>query len=322
MSNAASIEVRVAKKRVEAREICTLELVEASGARLPAFSAGSHVDIHLPDGLTRQYSLCNDPAETHRYLIGVLKDPATRGGSRAMHELIQEGDVLRISVPKNHFALAHDAGRHLLLAGGIGVTPILCMAERLAIVGADFEMHYCTRSAERTAFKERIGAASFVGKVSVHFDDGAPDQKLDVANLLKGLQARTHLYVRGPKGFMDAVLSGARSAGWPEDRLHCKFFSAEPVKNEGDTSFEVRLASSGKAVIVAKDQTVMQALAAASIEVQTSYEQGVCGTCVTRVLQGVPDHRDMYLTPDEQAKNDQFTPCCSRSKSPMLVLDL
>ena len=196
------------------------------------------------------------------------------------------------------------------------------MVERLAIMGADFEMHYCTRSAERTAFKERIGAASFASRVSFHFDDGAPEQKLDIPTVLERPQAGAHLYVCGPKGFMDAVLCGARNAGWPEERLHCEFFSAEPVTSEGDTSFEVKMASSGKVVIVAKDQTVVQALAAAGIEVQTSCEQGVCGTCVTRILQGVPDHRDMYLMPDEQAKNDQFTPCCSRSKSPMLVLDL
>jgi vanillate O-demethylase ferredoxin subunit len=320
--NTSVIKVRVARKRLEALDICTIELVEANGAALPAFSAGSHIDVELPGGMTRQYSLCNDPSEGHRYLLGVLKDPATRGGSKTMHELVKEGDTLQISAPKNHFALAHDASRHLLLAGGIGVTPILCMAERLAVVGAEFEMHYCTRSKERTAFLQRIGASSFAKHVSFHFDDEAPEQKLDVAALLATPDPRTHLYVCGPKGFMTAVLDSARAFGWPESQLHYEFFSAEVVKSDTDGSFEVKLASSGQVVVVPSDQTVIQALAAIGVEIPTSCEQGVCGTCLTRVLQGVPDHRDLYLLPDEQAKNDQFTPCCSRSLSPLLILDL
>jgi vanillate O-demethylase ferredoxin subunit len=320
--HASNLPVRVARKSVEAIDICTFELVSANGTPLPAFMAGSHVDVHLPGGITRQYSLCNDPGESHRYLIGVLKDPATRGGSKAMHELVNEGDVLTISTPKNHFPLAHEAKRSLLLAGGIGVTPILCMAERLAIAGADFEMHYCTRSKDRTAFHARIRSSAFSNAVSFHFDDGAAEQKLDLAALLTKPQPSTHLYVCGPKGFMDAVLSTARARGWPESQLHYEFFSAEPVKSRSDASFEVKLANSGKVVVVPKDKTVVQALAEAGCEVQTSCEQGVCGTCLTRVLEGEPDHRDLYLTPEEQAVNDQFLPCCSRAKSALLVLDL
>ena len=322
MTTPGAMIVTVAHKRAEAENICTFELVGQGGRPLPAFSAGSHVDVNLPNGLTRQYSLCNDPAESHRYLIGVLRDPASRGGSEAMHALVKEGDTLTISAPKNHFPLAHDARRSLLLAGGIGVTPILCMAERLAVAGAEFEMHYCSRSPARTAFRQRIEASAFAPKVQFHFDDGAPEQKLDLAALLGTAEAETHLYVCGPKGFMDAVLSTARAKGWPEAQLHYEFFSAEPVKLESDGSFEVSLASSGKVVKVAKDQTVVQALAAVGVEVLTSCEQGVCGTCLTRVISGEPDHRDMYLTPEEQAANDQFLPCCSRAKSAMLVLDL
>ena len=320
--NASELHVRVARKSIEAIDICTFELVDVNGGPLPAFSAGSHVDVHLPNGATRQYSLCNDPVETHRYLIGVLRDPASRGGSQAMHDAVSQGDVLTISAPKNHFPLAHEARRSVLLAGGIGVTPILCMAERLAIAGADFEMHYCTRSRDRTAFHDRISASAYAPKVQFHFDDGAPAQKLDIPSLLATPQPGVHLYVCGPKGFMDFVLGTARARGWPEAQLHYEFFSAEIVKSDSDESFRVLLASSGRIVVVPKDKTVVQALADAGVEVQTSCEQGVCGTCLTRVIEGVPDHKDMYLTPDEQAANDQFTPCCSRSKSPMLVLDL
>jgi vanillate O-demethylase ferredoxin subunit len=239
-----------------------------------------------------------------------------------MHELVQAGDVLAISAPKNHFALAHEAKRSLLLAGGIGVTPILCMAERLAIMGAAFEMHYCTRSRARTAFTQRIAASAFAAQVQFHFDDGDAAQKLDLDALLATPESGTHLYVCGPKGFMDAVLSTARARGWPEAQIHYEFFAAEPVQHDADAAFEVQLASSGRVVVIPKDKTVVQALAEAGVEVATSCEQGVCGTCLTRVLDGVPDHRDLYLTPEEQAANDQFTPCCSRARSQRLVLDL
>jgi len=322
MSSASTLSVRVARKAVEATNICTFELVGVDGAALPSFSAGSHVDVYLPGGLTRQYSLCNDPAETHRYLIAVLRDPASRGGSEAMHQQVQEGQVLQISAPKNHFGLVHDARRSLLLAGGIGVTPILCMAERLAMTGGDFAMHYCTRSRDRAAFLQRITASRYAPRVQLHFDDGAADQKLDLAALLADQQAGVHLYVCGPKGFMDAVLVTAREKGWPESQLHYEFFGAEVARSDSDAGFEVQLASSGRVIAVASDQTVTQALSAAGVEVLTSCEQGVCGTCLTRVLSGVPDHKDMYLTPEEQAANDQFTPCCSRAKTARLVLDL
>jgi len=252
----------------------------------------------------------------------VLRDPATRGGSAGMHDRVQAGDVIAISAPKNHFPLAHEAKKSLLLAGGIGVTPILCMAERLGVTGADFEMHYCTRSKDRTAFHDRIKGSRYAARVQFHFDDGDAAQKFDIARRLATPEPGTHLYVCGPKGFMDAVLSTARSRGWPEPQLHYEFFSADVTPSATDESFEVQCASSGRIVVVPKDKTVVQALADAGIEVQTSCEQGVCGTCITRVLEGVPDHKDLYFTPEEQARNDQFTPCCSRAKSKRLVLDL
>ncbi|WP_157271984.1 PDR/VanB family oxidoreductase [Azohydromonas aeria] len=320
----ATLAVRVARKVEEAADICSLELVSSDGSTLPGFSAGSHVDVHLPGGLVRQYSLCNDPAESHRYLVAVLRDPASRGGSVTVHDAVKEGDEIRISAPKNHFALAHEARKSLLLAGGIGVTPILCMAERLAVTGADFEMHYATRSRERTAFFDRIERSAYADKVTFHFDDGDAAQRLDLAAVLGTPQPGTHLYVCGPKGFMDAVLDTARQAGWGESQLHWEYFAAgaEAAPRADDGSFEVQLASSGRVIPVAPDQTVVQALAGAGVEVLVSCEQGVCGTCLTRVLQGEIDHRDVYLTPEEQAANDQFTPCCSRAKSARLVLDL
>jgi vanillate O-demethylase ferredoxin subunit len=167
-----------------------------------------------------------------------------------------------------------------------------------------------------------VEGRAFAPKVQFHFDDGAEEQKLQLATLLSTPKAGTHLYVCGPKGFMDAVLKTARASGWPEPQIHYEYFGAAVTKSLDDGSFEVKLASSGKIVLIPKDQTVTEALARAGVEILTSCEQGVCGTCITRVLEGEPDHRDLYFTPEEQAKNDQFTPCCSRSKSPLLVLDL
>jgi vanillate O-demethylase ferredoxin subunit len=311
--------VRVAAKTREAQDIFSFELVDAHGMPLPSFSAGSHIDVEIPGGITRQYSLCNPPSESHRYLIAVLHDEKSRGGSRGMHDLVNVGDQLTISAPKNHFALVHEAKSSLLFAGGIGVTPILCMAERLAAIDAPLKMHYCTRSSERTAFAERIRSSSFCDQVEFHCDS---DQKINLANVLASHNDGTHLYVCGPKGFMDAVLTAARAAGWTEDRIHYEFFAAEISASDDDRSFQVKVASTGAVVTVPVEKTVVEALAEIGIEIQTSCEQGICGTCVTRILQGEPDHKDSYLSKDEQAANDQFTPCCSRSRSACLVLDL
>ncbi|MES2257989.1 MAG: PDR/VanB family oxidoreductase [Pseudomonadota bacterium] len=315
------IRVRVARKQSEALDICSFELVALDGPGLPPFSAGSHIDVHLEGGVVRQYSLCNDPTESHRYLIAVLRDPQSRGGSAGMHSL-QEGATLEISAPKNHFPLAHEARSSLLLAGGIGITPLLCMAERLAATGAQFDLHYCGRSRERAAFLDRIQRSAFAQQVHLHFDDDDAAQRFDIGARLATWSPGQHLYVCGPKGYMDAVLAAARAHGWPEQQLHYEFFSAGPIDTANDASFEVQVASSGKVIRVGKDQTVIQALAANGVELPYSCEQGVCGTCVTRVLEGEPDHKDMYLSPQEQARNDQFTPCCSRARSARLVLDL
>lgn len=314
------LNVRVTRKCNEALDIASVELASEEGDSLPSFAAGSHVDVHLPGGLVRQYSLCNDPAETHRYVIAVLRDESGRGGSAAVHDLVHEGDRLQISMPRNHFALAHEASHHLLLAGGIGVTPILCMAERLAASGESFNMHYCTRSRERTAFSDRIAQSGFSASVEFHYDDAG--SMLDIDQVLASAKTGTHLYVCGPRGFMDATLNAARAKGWPESRLHYEFFGAAIDPNATANRFHVRIASSGATIEVPSGCTVVQALAANGIEVMTSCEQGVCGTCLTRVLSGEPDHLDSYLTPEEQATNDQFLPCCSRAKSPLLVLDL
>jgi len=314
--------VRVAHKRPLATDIVGLELVAADGGALPAFDAGAHIDLHLPGGVVRPYSLCNSPAETHRYQLGVLREPASRGGSAAVHTLLQVGQTLQISAPRCHFALQPGAPRSLLLAGGIGITPLLAMAEQLAADGADFALHCAARSADRAAFAARLLMAPWAPRVHLHLDDGEPARRLDLPALLAAPQAGTQLYVCGPGGFIDAVLATARAAGWPEAQLHCERFGAVAETRDTDAAFEVQLGAGGRVVLVARGQTVAQALAQAGAPLTTSCEQGVCGTCLTRVLDGTPDHRDQYLTPEEQAAGDQFLPCCSRACSPRLVLDL
>ncbi|MGO4329142.1 2Fe-2S iron-sulfur cluster-binding protein [Cupriavidus sp. 2TAF22] len=320
--NAPLLTLKVAHKADEAVDICSFVLVDPSGKSLPAFSAGSHIDVHGPSGLVRQYSLCNAANETAHYQIGVLRDPGSRGGSVAMHDGIQEGDLLHVSEPRNHFPLEHAAKRSLLLAGGIGVTPILCMAESLSSIGAPFEMHYCTRSRQRTAFAERISTSAFSAQVMFHFDDGPDDQKLDIVALLRNPDPETHLYVCGPAGFLEFVLSTARAQGWQAPFIHYEYFGAAVGGAEEDKAFDVKINSTGRVYRIAADKSVAVALAERGVEIPVSCEQGVCGTCVTRVLEGELDHRDHYFTDAEHARNDQFTPCCSRSKGEMLVLDL
>lgn len=316
------LEVKVVRKVREAEGVFSYELAAVNGQALPPFSAGSHIDVHLPNGLVRQYSLCNHPDENQRYQIGVLLDPDSRGGSQAMHEQVEEQTVLHISEPRNLFPLAHGANRSLLFAGGIGITPILCMAERLAQTGAEFQLHYCSRSAERTAFVERIKASPFATRASLHFDDQPPEQRLQAGQVLANYRAGDHLYVCGPGGFMEFILSSARAAGWPEEALHREYFAATAQENQDADSFEIQLASSGRCLNVPADRSVAEVLQEAGIDIPLSCEQGICGTCLTRVLEGEPDHRDMFLTDAEKAANDQFTPCCSRAKSARLVLDL
>lgn len=315
------IPAKILHKKVEATGILSFELMRSDGAALPPFSAGSHIDVHLPGGLIRQYSLCNDPAEQLHYRIAVLRDPASRGGSVAMHDALEEGDIITISEPRNHFRLVR-AKKTLLFAGGIGITPLLCMARRLNTMDADFALHYCTRSADRTAFREEITASEFAANVQFHHDDGVAHQKLDLPALIAQPEPGTHVYVCGPTGFIDWVVQTASQQGWPGDQVHVEYFGASPHDTTGNKPFQVKLASSGALYDIPADKSVAQALQEHGVGIPVSCEQGVCGTCVTGVLEGECDHRDLYFTDQEKSLHDQFTPCCSRARGNLLVLDL
>lgn len=314
------IDLRIVSRRVEAEDIVALVLAAPDGGPLPLFSAGSHIDVEVAPGLVRQYSLCSTPAARGQYEIAVLRDPASRGGSVAIHERFQQGGTIRISEPRNHFPLQPVRGKVLLIAGGIGVTPLLCMADRLSAIGAPFALHYCTRSPARTAFHDRIAASEFAPRVHFHFDDGPEAQRLDPASLFAGESANLDVYICGPAGFIDWIVTAAASAGIAPQHIHREYFSAAAVGPTpgGDSPFVLRIASTGESIEVAADETAAAALARHGIEIAVSCEQGICGTCITRVIEGEPDHRDMLMIEGDA----EFTPCCSRSHSPMLVIDL
>ncbi len=321
-----TITARVRRKWLEAEEIVGLELARDDGGELPAFTAGAHIDVHVRPGLVRQYSLYNDPVERHRYLIAVARDPASRGGSVAIHDELREGDLLSVSAPRNLFPLVR-ARRVLLFGGGIGVTPLLCMAQQLAREHADFEFHYSTRTPERTAFRAMITDSAFASRVHFHHSHvnlapGATPDFLDPYGLLPDADDSTHVYVCGPSAFNDAILAAAADIGWQPDNLHCEHFGAAPTDTSGDAAFDVEIASTGETINVPAGRSIADLLVQHGFEVQVSCGQGVCGSCATGLLEGEPEHRDRFLNPEARLRNDEVMVCCARAKSGRLLLDL
>lgn len=312
------IQVEITSRVQEADGIVSLELRAIDGSALPRFDAGAHIDVHVADGCVRQYSLCNDPAEDDRYRLGILLEANSRGGSSAIHASFAVGRQLAISAPRNNFRLVEDAKRSLLLAGGIGVTPLVAMAHRLQTLGADFAFHYCARSAARTAFQAELKQSSFADHVTLHIDDQGPP--LDIEELLAGVGPGVHLYICGPAGFIEFVSAAAKRLGWPSGQVHLEHFAAE-IDASGE-AFEVEARLSGVTVTIPGDKTIAQVLLAHGVDVPLSCEQGVCGTCVTEVMEGVPDHRDLFLSEDEHAANAEMAICCSRSRTARLVLKI
>lgn len=316
------IDVVVVAKRKEADNIYSYFLSRPEGGDLPGFTAGAHIDVHLPPGFVRQYSLCSSPDNLHEYEIAVLKESVSRGGSTLMHDEVGTGTRLKISEPKNHFPLHLYAKRHLLFAGGIGITPLLAMAEVLSQKNADFQLHYSARTRSAAAFVERIQTSAFANNTQFYFSEDGPARKLQTSDLLSSPDDHTHIYICGPARYMESILSLAKESGWPDTNVHREYFSVETNSSGEDTAFEIEIKSSGQIIQVEANQSVIDALEAQGIFVPVSCEEGVCGTCLTRVLAGEPDHRDVFMTDEEHAANDQFTPCCSRSLGKRLVLDL
>ena len=316
------LSVRVQAVRDEAQDVRSFTLVAADARPLPAFSAGSHIDVHVGPGLVRQYSLCSDPSDTGRYQIAVKREPASRGGSQGMHERVREGDLITISAPRNNFALEPAAKHHLLVAGGIGITPLLSMARQLARAGAEFSLIYFSRSIAHTAFHELLSTPQYRGRVTFHYALEPDHVRAYLRRILWTRPPDGHLYLCGPRPFMDLVETTAAPT-WPPDSVHLEYFSADPASLAGPKdSFVIKLARHGGEFEIAEGRTIIEVLAEHGVTVDTSCEQGVCGTCLTGVLEGEPDHRDVYLTDAERLANDRMTVCVSRAKSPRLVLDL
>jgi vanillate monooxygenase ferredoxin subunit len=319
---ARGIEVRIAGRRDAAEGIICLELTPLDGETLPRFEAGAHVDVYLSFRLVRQYSLCNDPAETNRYRLGILLEKNGKGGSAEIHRDFGAGKVIRIGAPRNQFRLAADARHSVLLAGGIGATPLLAMAYQLSAASRSFEMHYFCRTLSRAAFLDNLLTECFALNVKVHFNDAPADHRFVVPRDIPVPGPGHHFYVCGPKGFMDAMIDAARAKGWPEDSIHLENFAAAAQVDSSRSSFVIEARRSGKSVEVQAGETAAQVLLAAGIDVPLSCESGICGTCLTDVIDGVPDHRDSYLTEEEKAANKQMTVCCSRARTAELVLDI
>jgi vanillate O-demethylase ferredoxin subunit len=315
------ISARISGKTIEAEDIVAFEIVDPDGRDLPPFEAGAHIDVEAAPGIVRQYSLCNSPDERHRYQIGVLRERDSRGGSVAMHDRVRPGDVVRISAPRNLFRLVPGDHCSLLLAGGIGITPMLSMAESLSGIGAEFSLHYAVRSRARMAFASRIASSSFADHVTTYVDDEPATGSLAVQALLSKHDRRTHVYMCGPGGFIQHVETTALQCGWLPTQLHKEYF-APVVDTSAKQGFTVRIASTGATLVVPGDRSVVDVLLENGFDIPISCEQGICGTCMTGVVGGTPDHRDMFMTETERARNDQFTPCCSRSLTSELVLDL
>ena len=312
-----TLKVRVESKRRLADACREIELVSPDGAMLPGGEPGSHIGLVLPNGIERQYSLLESGDELERYLIGVKLDPASRGGSKYLFEQLKVGDLLDAALPRNNFPLDENAGRSIFIAGGIGITPIRCMIDRLDDLGKEWELHFASRSRSDAPFLQELSNRP---NVQLHFDDEA-GHVLPVADIVAEADEAAHLYCCGPSPMLTAFEEAAKAAVISDDRIHVEYFTQRYVAAT-DGSFVVELAKSGQELVIQPGQTILDALRELGIGASYSCEEGICGACETRVLEGVPDHRDSILNEKERRENRTMFICCSGAKSDRLVLDL
>jgi vanillate O-demethylase ferredoxin subunit len=308
--------VRVAGRRPVALDVVCLDLKPADRRPLEPFEPGAHVDLFAPNGQMRQYSLCGDPGDASRYVIAVKREAAGRGGSASMHDDVEVGTALGMQGPRNFFPLAPQAAHSIFIAGGIGITPIRAMIAALAAAGASWELHYCARSEAHAAFYAELAALA-PERVKPYFSE-AP--LLDAAALLREVRRGAHVYCCGPEPLMKAVEKAA--AHWPEGTVHFEWFAAPKQDWPENRAFTVECARSGLTLEVPAARTILQVVREQGIDVVSACEEGVCGTCETRVLEGVPEHRDVLLTPAEREAGASMMICISRAKTQKLVLDL
>lgn len=314
--------VRVKSTKYEANGITVFELASLDGTPLPSFSAGSHIDVWIADNECRKYSLCGAPAKSGTYKIGVQREDDGTGGSVWVHENLRAGEIIEISPPRNLFPLSETADVHILLAGGIGVTPLIAMIHELEAKSARYELHFCARSAEQTPFMDFLNPRIAAGHVHIYHDNGDPAAGLDIAALLKEPPSGANLYYCGPVGFMSAAKDA--SSHWAKGTVHFEYFSSpeDDMVNEDavNAPFQVKLKDSGEIFDIPSDQTIVEVLRDNGIPVDTQCEDGFCATCMTRYVSGEPEHRDSVL--DEDDRSQFVLICCARSKTPLLELDI
>lgn len=293
------------------------EFVNASGEPLPAAEAGAHIGLVLPNGMERQYSLIEPDPAPLRYAIGVKRDPNSRGGSTYIIDNLKIGDTIAADPPRNNFPLREDASFSVLIAGGIGITPIRSMIRQLQRVGRTWSLHFAARTRSEAPFLDELSAHP---NVHLHFDDEA-GRILPIAEIVSAAPADAHLYCCGPAPMLKSFEDACKVGGIPDSQVHVEYFTQKyEASTEG--GFLVSLARSGQEVRVLPGETILDAVRALGIDVSTSCEEGICGACETRVIEGMPDHRDAILTDREREANKTMFICCSGSKSERLVLDV
>lgn len=313
-----TVTVVVKRKWQSADGVIGFELAARHG-HLPTFQPGAHIDVHLPNGMTRQYSITNGPGDLMSYVIGVKAESAGKGGSKVLVKTVREGDLLAISEPRNNFPLRRDATRTVLIAGGIGITPLLSMARFLDKSSLPYELHYFVRSGEQAAFRDQLEALH--GKVIIH--QGLPRDEIaaTIATSLGEWSMAQHVYVCGPSSMLESVRATAAAQGWPDEAIHFEYFKNDKVI-DNSSSFEIELARSAMTLHVPAGKTILEIMREAGLTVPSSCEQGACGTCLTTVIEGEVDHQDVYLNNSEKASNACMMTCVSRAKSARLVLDI
>lgn len=314
MTSAARLEVRVKGAVWEAPGIVSYELRNPDGSPLPPFTAGAHVDLELPNGLMRSYSLLNDQAERERYVIAVQNDRATRGGSKWIHDNLRPGDMLQIAGPRNNFPLDETAAKSIFIAGGIGITPIMSMTARLTSLGRDWELFYCARTRAGAAFVDRLQ-----GNVRFNFDGEPGGKVLDIGAVVSAAPPGAHFYCCGPAPMLSAFEGATARIG--EERVHLEYFTSKaPAALAG--GFKVVLARSNREFEIAPGKTILDTLVEDGFDIPYSCMEGVCASCETKIIEGVPDHRDAVLSQKEREEGKTMMICCSGSKTERLVLDL
>lgn len=307
----------------ETDDVIRLILAKEDGEVLPTYQAGAHIVVQVPSGIRRQYSLCFLPTTGKEYEIAVLKEPNSRGGSEQIHAA-QEGDVVKVFKPQNHFLLNNPRSPALLMAAGIGVTPLMAMAQMLYKSGTDFSFHYSAKSAAKAPYYESLSESPYAGKVMFHFSE-EDHGRADIESILSQETDKRDIYVCGPLAYIDEVMDTALKLGWAKERLHREYFTGPMSQTPSDApreSFQVKVGSTGQIVDVEAEQTITQALKENGVDIPISCEEGWCGTCLVTVLEGEPEHLDLFLSEAEQRNGNQIIPCRSRSRSDCLVLDI